>query len=98
MRAWAIGAAVLLTAVGCGERAAASRRPVSAADVAKAEATCQAIGGSMNELTAQVKARLGTDDMAKVLPELQKMPEWKKLRAELEKASEDLAAKRSKVR
>ena len=86
---------LLLLAFGCS-REAKEETPVEApAAVAKAEAACRAVGRSMNELTEQVKAKLGTDDMSKVMAELRKTPEWKKLEAELGRRSEELAKRRA---
>lgn len=87
---------LLLLAFGCS-REVKEETPVEtpAAAVAKAEAACREVGGSMNELTAKVKAKLGTDDMSKVMAELRKMPEWKRLEAELGRRSEELAKRRA---
>lgn len=91
--------AVLAALAGCGDRRDdVEARPVTTADVARAEAACQAVGASMNELTAAMKAKLGTDDMRKVMAELARTPEWKRLEARLQQTSEDLARKRSLVR
>lgn len=97
MKRLLIGAVLVLGAVvsGCGERR--EDPAVLQAEIVKGEAGLKQIGQSMNDLTMQVKAKLKTDDMSKVMMEVRKSPEWQRLSEEVRKTSEDLAAKRERL-
>lgn len=97
MKALAVVLLLLAGVWGCRREETPSADPAArAAAVAKAESACKAVGRSMNELTARMKERLKTEDMSKVMSELEKTPEWRQLTEELQRRSEELAVARQR--